>query len=783
MKIDKDRKETVKILARSARQEFKSQLRTKLSQRSERNKAEIIFLTSYPPRECGIATYSQDLVYNMNVQFGQSFDLKICSLDAGEGEPASETSYNLDTLLPEAFEAFGNMVNHDPGIAMIMIQHEFGLFRNNEGAFIDLLKMIRKPVILTLHTVLPGPNEDLRYQVWQLAYFSSAIIVMTQTSKVMLTTYYDIDPEKITVIAHGTHLIRHGDGEQLKEKYSLGGKKVLATFGLLGPGKSIETSLSALPRIIRSHPDVIFLIIGKTHPSLQKSEGERYRDFLIDKVQALGLSDHVRFINRFLKLGELLEYLQLSDIYLFTSKDPNQAVSGTFSYAMSCGCPVISTPIPHALEALGSDAGIIIDFTSPEKMADAVISLLNNDQNRRNMGLNGLQKSASSAWENATIAHGRLFSQITERRIVLNYQLPDLKLDHIRRMTTDFGIIQFSVISRPDPESGYTLDDNARALIALCRHYEATTDPSVLPLIKIYFNFILFCYQKEGYFMNYVSIEREFSPENHTSNLEDSNGRAIWALGYLCSMSSKLPASFQNMSGEACELVENSMERLEKMHSPRAMAFAIKGLYFMNMNNDRRENLQLISTFANRLAAMFERESETGWLWYERYLTYANSVLPEALLCAWLSTGENRFRNIAKNSFDFLLSTIFNKRTISVVSNRRWLRKEERHLIPVRGGEQPIDVAYTILALDKFRHVFPNERYNSQMKDAFNWFLGDNHLHQIIYNPCTGGCYDGLEETNVNLNQGAESTVSYLLARLVFEQPNVSSEELVPKLP
>ncbi len=781
--IERELKASVRLLTRRTRNKNKSHRRTKFHHESETKQTQVIFLTSYPPRECGIATYSQDLVNNMASQFGPSFKLVICSLDAAEGEPANETIYNLETHRPEAFEAFGKMVNYDPEIAMVMIQHEFGLFRSNEGAFIDLLKMIRKPVVLSFHTVLPRPNEDLKYQVWQLAYFSSAIIVMTQTSKTMLVTYYDIDPEKISVIAHGTHLIRHGDEGQLKEKYGLEGKKVLTTFGLLGPGKSIETSLHALPRILAAHPDVIFLIIGKTHPSLQKSEGERYREFLKEEVNSLGISDHVKFINKFLQLGELLEYLQLSDIYLFTSKDPNQAVSGTFSYAMSCGCPVISTPIPHALEALGSDAGMIIDFTNPGMMADAAIALLNDDLLRRNMGLNGLQKSVSSAWENATIAHGRLFSQITEGRIILDYQLPELKLDHIRRLTTDFGIIQFSIISRPDPASGYTLDDNARAMIALCRYYEATSDTSVLPYIQIYFDFILFCYQKEGQFMNYVSFDKEFSNENEASNLEDSNGRAIWALGYLCSMAPRFPQNFQSLSKKACDLVVDSMDGLEKIHSPRAMAFSIKGLYFMNRYNSTPESQRLILIFADRLAAMYERESEDGWLWYETYLTYANSVLPEALLCAWLSNGENRFRNIAKTSFDFLLSTIFNKRTITVVSNRKWLRKEERHLIPLPGGEQPIDVAYTILALDKFSKVFPNENYAGRMKDAFHWFLGDNHLHQIIYNPCTGGCYDGLEETNVNLNQGAESTISYLLARLVFENSYIPSEELVPKLP
>ena len=742
--------------------------------------AEILFLTSFPPRECGIATFSQDLVTALDAAFGSSFKLSICALDPDQLPYPAQVNCSLNTKRAEAFGELADKINEDNQVRIVMIQHEFGLFKNNEQAFLDFLDSLQKPVIITFHTVLPNPNENLKAQVREMGALASALIVMTHSSKGLLEKYYGIDPEKVSVIAHGTHLVKKRDQELLKEKYNLREKKVLVTFGLLGPGKSIETTLDALPEIIKNDPDVMFLIIGKTHPSLVKAEGESYRDFLTGKIQELGLQQHVRFINKFLCLPELLEYLQLSDIYLFTSKDPNQAVSGTFSYALSCGCPVISTPIPHALEALRDDTGIIVDFTNPTQLAAAVIKLLKDEVLRKNMGLNGLHKSTSSAWENATIAHALLFEKISGGAIKLTYELPDLNLDHIKRMTTGFGMLQFSVINRPDESSGYTLDDNARALITMCRYYEITRDKSALDYIKIYFNFIRACYIKEGYFLNYMDIDKNFTDQNDEVNLEDSNGRAVWALGYLIYCSPLLPKGWKDLAVSAETILRSSLDQILQMQSPRAIAFTIKGLFYENLQHPSIHNVEVIRTLAGRLTQTYEAEKEADWLWFESYLTYANSVLPEALLCAWLATGEVRFRNVAGTTFNFLLSTIFNKKRIRVVSNKNWLKKGEEIQDTPPGGEQPIDVAYTILALDKFHKVFPHAGYGAQKKSAFNWFLGDNHLNQIIYNPCTGGCYDGLEEHNVNLNQGAESTISYLLARLTFEKPGMSEYENLP---
>jgi hypothetical protein len=480
-------------------------------------------------------------------------------------------------------------------------------------------------------------------------------------------------------------------------------------------------------------------------------------------VSLSNLQSHVKFINSYLALQELLEFLQLTDIYLFTSNDPNQAVSGTFAYAMSCACPIISTPIPHAKELLNEHTGIIVDFKNPVQLAQSVNKLLEDEHLRRKMSTNALQTIVSTSWENSAIAHAILFGEKASNKITIRYDLPVINLNHIKSLTTDFGIIQFSKINQPDIDSGYTLDDNARALIALCMQYENTGEKNDLGYIRKYLSFIKYCQQPAGDFSNYIDKEKKFSKMNN-ANLDDANGRALWALGFLISRNSILPAK---LITEATSVFQKALTHIETMHSPRAIAFAIKGLYHYQNGSKKSEIMRLTKKLANRLVRLFNHESGEKWEWFESYLTYANSILPEAMLYTWLLTGEAIYKEIAISSLEFLLSVTFNKNGIEVISNKNWLR---RGIKPGQFGEQPIDVAYTVMTLSKFYDSFNNKEYLDKMQTAFNWFLGKNRLHQIIYNPCTGGCYDGLEETHVNLNQGAESTVSYLMARLTIEK-------------
>lgn len=725
---------------------------------------EILFITSYPPRECGIATYSQDLMKALNNQYVSSFSLTVCALENDHEKhhyPDEEVKYTLNTSDAASYKTIAETINNDDAIKLVVIQHEFGLFHDNES-FNAFLLEINKPLVIVFHTVLPRPDAVFKQKVQHILDRADSIIVMTKNSESILTEDYTVAPEKISVIPHGTHLVPHTDKNALKAKYGVKGRKILSTFGLLSSGKSIETTLDALPHIVDKSPDVLFLIIGKTHPGVVLREGESYRDSLQEKIKELKLENHVQFVNKYLPLDELLEYLQLTDIYLFTSKDPNQAVSGTFSYAMSCGCAIVSTPIPHAKEMLADGSGLTFDFGDSKQLAEAVNLLIYDIGLRKNIVMNGLHKIIHTAWENAAVAHAVLFQKVSGGKMELHYKNPKLNLDHIKKMTTEFGMLQFSKLNRPDPNSGYTLDDNARALIALCQDYKLTRDIEDLKYISIYLNFISYCISEDGKFKNYVDINQNFTPQNNIVNLEDSSGRAIWALGYLISLTPMLPSNF---SKKAEALFRKAMLQTEKMHSTRAMAFIIKGLYYFNRQIKDLDNLIYIKIFADRLVQMYKHESSKDWKWFESYLTYANSVLPEALLCAYAVTNKEEYKEIAKDSFDFLLENTFSENSIKVISNKSWhFKGEEKHNF----GEQPIDVAYTILALRKFHDIFKEEEYLNKMEIAFNWFLGNNHLKQIVYNPCTGGCFDGLEETHVNLNQGAESTLSYFMARLTI---------------
>ncbi len=728
--------------------------------------AEILIITSYPPRECGIATYSQDLIKALNNKFSNSFSIKVCALESGDADfqYPEEVKYTLKTSLAERYERLALQINKDHRIRIVLIQHEFGFFKKQEQAFLQLLNLLTKPVIIVFHTVLPYPDLQLKSNINSIAAACEAIIVMTHNSAGILIIDYGLPKEKISVIAHGTHLVPHLSKEFLKKKYRFKGRKILTTFGLLSSGKSIETTLKALPAIVKTNPDVLFLVIGKTHPEVLKEEGEKYRISLETMVIQYNLTQHVKFINTYLTLTDLLEYLQLTDIYLFTTNDPNQAVSGTFAYAMSCGCPIISTPIPHAKELLTEDTGIIIDFRDSKQLADGVIRLLNDTQLRGNIRINTLQKIVPTSWENSAVEHTILFKKIARDKIALQYNLPPINLDHIEQMTTNTGIIQFSKINQPDLCTGYTLDDNARAAVALCMHFILTRDTKSIWYINKYLRFIKLCQQPAGDFLNYLDIENKFTGQNKAANLDDANGRAVWSLGYLISKKHLLPAK---TSSEALAIIKKGIPHIETIHSTRAMAFSIKGLYYYYITIKSSENLDLIRTLANRLVEMYKHESNEKWQWFEGYLTYANSILPEALLYAWLLSGDTIYKEIAITSLRFLLSKTFNENGIEVISNRNWLQKGK---VAGHFGEQPIDVAYTIMTLSKFYDAFFDEEYLIKMETAFNWFLGNNRLHQIIYNPCTGGCYDGLEETHVNLNQGAESTISYLMARLTIEK-------------
>lgn len=722
----------------------------------------IICITTYPPRECGIATFAQDLIRAILSKFGDSYSIKICAVesDAEKHTYTEDVEYVLNTSNVSAYAALTRQLNENSEVKKVLVQHEFGLYAAQEEAFLQMLQQLLKPVILIFHTVLSQPSPALYRSVGRMMATCANLVVMTQNSREILLRDYQADEDKITVIPHGTHLVSFRDKNKLKDFYHLSGRRVLSTFGLLSPGKSIETTLDALPAIVKTNPSVIFLILGKTHPEVLRVAGEQYRSSLEAKIKELHLEEHVLFINQYLELSVLLDYLQLTDVYLFTSSDPNQAVSGTFVYALSCGCPIIATPIPHALELLSDDSGIIFDFKNSKQLSEAANHLLADEKLRTKMKLVGLQKTAATAWENVAIAYAYLFQKTGRVENELIYSLPSIDTSHIRRMSRQWGIIQFSKGNRPDSSTGYTLDDTARALMAMCQMVATGQGKVKERDVKTYLNFIRYCQQPDGSFLNYVDKNGIFTSQNEEVGLDDSNGRAVCALGYFISCAGHFPAPWKE---EAENVLKRTLQQFDRIESPRSIAFMLKGFYYYSREYPSAQTDACIWLLANKLTKIYSRTAEVNWQWFEPYLTYDNAILPEAMLLAHLAIGREEYKKIAYESFEFLLKKVFVGNRIQVVSNQGWMHKgKSSHGF----GEQPVDVAGMVIALKTFYRFFKEEKYLRMQKDAFSWFLGNNHLHQIVYNPATGGCYDGLEEKNINLNQGAESTVCYLMARL-----------------
>jgi glycosyltransferase involved in cell wall biosynthesis len=474
--------------------------------------AEVLFVTPYPPDDGGIATYSRELIKALNKKFSNSMSIKVCALESGAVNYSypDEVKYVLKSSIANEYEILATQLNSNNNLKIILIQHDFAFFKEQEPHFLRFLGALLKPIVIVFHQVLPNPDASLKIKIRSIAAACDSVIVMTHNSARILQDEYGLPHHKIVEIAYGTHLVPQLSNELLKKKYGLKGRVVLTTVGMLNPGMCIETTIDALLAVIKQNPEVIFLIIGKTPPEILKAEAESYRKKLEEKVRLFRLSHHVKFINSNLALPDLLEYLQLTDIYLCTSKDSSETVSEAFVYAMSCACPIISSPIPYAREALSDGAGILFDFQNSKQLSIALTGLLTNEPLRKTISLNVLNKTFSTVWENAAVEHAVLFERISNGKIILHYNLPVISLNHMKLMTTKTGIIQHSIIHQPDMNSGYTLDNNARALIAMCMHYKLTGDDKDMEYIRQYFRFIAHCLQPEGNFFNNVDKENKW---------------------------------------------------------------------------------------------------------------------------------------------------------------------------------------------------------------------------------------------------------------------------------
>jgi len=724
--------------------------------------SKICFLGNFPPRECGIATFTRDLVVSMNKRFNPVLKSKVIALNE------NSDFYNYDNRVlmqlnkddPSEYKFTAEKVNKSQDVKLISIQHEFGIFGGHYGDFLlNFLEKNEKPVAVTFHSVLPNPDEERKNIVKAISSNSDAIIVMAEAAVDILNRDYNISRSKIHIVHHGIPTVPLTSSEQFKKKLKLADKTVLTTFGLLSKGKGIEYMIKALPGLVKKYPNILYLIIGETHPVVRRREGEEYRNSLIKLVDSLKLNNNVKFINKFISLSELIQYLQATDVYVCTNLERNQIVSGTLSYAMGCGRPVVSTPIIYAEELLGKGRGLLAEFKNPKSYSDAINKLLSDPKYMEELGRQSYAYTRSMIWPNVASRYLNVFNKIVKLREETTKKYPKINLKHLKNLTDTIGCIQFSrEDASPNFDSGYTLDDNARALITSVLHSSMFKSSQSEKLTEIYLGFLEKAQEKDGNFKNNFHNENEYL----NSHSEDAFGRAIWALGYTINKS-KNPRVIH----KAEFMLKKAMHIIPELENLRAKAFAIDGLYHYYLKNKNRLILSKIKKLADSLVKAHKENSSEDWEWFEERLTYSNSKIPEALFLAYKITKNKEYLDIAERTFNFLSDIVFINDELLPIGESGWFEKGgERALF----DQQPIDASKMVQTCLTAFDVTKDDHYYEKAVLAFNWFLGRNYLKQMIYNESTGGCFDGLTKSNLNLNQGAESTISYLLARLLLEE-------------
>jgi len=733
----------------------------------EQNKSWIVCLSTFPPRQCGIATFTADLANAIDRMFGLAIESKIVAMNLTEVSHSfypHKVIFQISQPREKDYINAAYKLNQLDEVKLVNIQHEFGIFGGEHGSHLLLfLEKLQKPVVTTLHSVPPAPDEKMRHIVQSIMKYSKGIIVMTNSSKEILEKDYGLDSSRIQIIPHGIHHVPYRNSRYAKSILRLSTKQILLTFGFLNPGKGIEYVLEALPPVVKKFPNVQFLVVGVTHPVVLGQQGESYRNFLIKKVYELGLGSNVSFYNTYFDLNDLLKFLEAADIYLSTSLNPNQAVSGTLSYALGSGRPVISTAFMQAKQDITNEVGILVNFKNPQAFTDAIIKLLDNNQLCLQLGKNAYFRTRYMIWENVALSYLKYFSQFVPELILEQKKFPPIKLTHLAKLTDDFGIIQFAKLTEPDLSSGYTLDDNARALIVVASHYKKFMTSFSLKLVSVYLNFFYRVAKLDGRFDNYVNSNRIINEQkNLQESSEDSMARGLYALA-MVSTTKQIPKHFRE---QAHALFEQSFQKEITFSSPRAMAFYIKALSCLLSKWKEPKIIAVLRYYCEQLMVLYGKSHSLDWEWFEHYLTYSNAILPEALILGYKITGEKRYLEVSEKTFNFLIKHTFRNNMYISIGQSGWFPKDG---VRQYFDQQPEDVAATIIALNTMFQITNKKDYKELAYKAFNWFLGDNVLGQVVYDRTAGGCYDGIGEKFINLNQGAESTISYLLARLSFE--------------
>ncbi|MFO0891616.1 MAG: glycosyltransferase family 4 protein [Isosphaeraceae bacterium] len=733
----------------------------------------IAFIGNYLPRKCGIATFTHDVCTSVATQFPGSECFVVPVNDIAEGyDYPSEVRFEIEEQELESYLRAADYLNFS-NADIVCLQHEYGIFGGPAGSHvIRLLRNLRMPIVTTLHTVLKEPSPDQRRVLDQIIDLSARVIVMTERPRVFLREIYDVPESKIDVIAHGIPDMPFVDPAFYKDQFGVEGKFVALTFGLLSPNKGIEHMLRAMPAILKEFPNFVYIVLGATHPNLIREQGERYRISLERLAKSLGIKSNVSFYNRFVEIDELLEFLGVADIYITPYLNPAQITSGTLAYAFGCGKAVISTPYWHAEELLAEGRGVLVPFGDSAALTSEICDLLRDETRRHAMRKKGYMLGREMIWSHVSHHYMDSFQRARRSRLDVPIRplavrtlaeepmdLPGWRLDHLIRLSDSAGMLQHASYTIPNFDEGYCTDDNARALLLTLRLEQlGVSSAQIHRLTSTYSAFLNYAFdRKRNRFHNFMSFHRTWLEEVGS---EDSQGRALWALGACVHLSRRKDLQFW-----ASALFDLALPGLLETRSPRTWAFAILGIcHYLERLSGARQASQVRDTLTDRLIECFDRTAAEGddWLWFEDILAYDNARLSQALIVSGRSSGDSRALDIGLKSLGWLVGQ---------------QRAPAGHFRPIgsfgfhpRGQEraqfdqQPVEACATVSACLAAYQATDDTLWLKEARIAFEWFLGSNDLGLELYDSKTGGCCDGLQEDRVNQNQGAESTLSFLLA-------------------
>jgi glycosyltransferase involved in cell wall biosynthesis len=748
----------------------------------------IAFVGNYLPRECGIATFTTDLCTALATEYGAArlFAIPVNDPDSSYEYP-EQVRLEITQEDLASYERAADFLNFN-GNDLVCLQHEYGIYGGTAGRHIlTMLRRLKMPLVTTLHTVLREPDINQRVVLEEIAQLSDRLIVMSELAAQLLREVYAVPSGKIDVIPHGVPDLPFMDPNYFKDKFGTEGNSVLLTFGLLSPNKGIENVIRALPAILKQHPDVVYIVSGVTHPHLRKREGERYREELQALAVQLDVSKHLILNNRFVSAEELVEHVGAADIYITPYQQEAQVVSGTLAIALGAGKAIISTPYWHAKELLAEKRGVILPFERPDAIADAVIALLKNDAERHAMRKRAYLHSRGTTWPKTAHTYMASFQRARFERSLQprpaqqldaatglldrTDRLPVLNTSHLLSMTDDTGILQHAIFSVPNTREGYTTDDNARALMVSTRLDENFTyggNGEHPNLSRRYLAFLWLAFHSEsGRFRNFLGYDRQWL-ENTGS--EDSHGRALWALGSVLGHSQDA-----GLRGAAGRLFEAAVPAALTFRSPRAWAFSILGMQaYLDWFPGDRAIQGVRNALANRLLDIYERSCSDAWQWFEKSLSYSNARLPQALILAGWRSENKRMVEAGFESLEWLVAAQHRgdgETFVPIGSNGFFTQGAEK----ARFDQQPVEACATVSACLEVYRLTKESRWQIEAWRAFRWFLGKNDLLAPLYDPFTGGCRDGLHPDRVNENQGAESTLSFLMALLDMQAVEVAS--------